>query len=119
LREFSSKINMAMSEADVCLVPSMMKDPFPTTVLEAMSAGRPVIATNHGGAKEAITNGITGILVSPGDITGLAKHIVSLIGSRTYLKKLGMKAKEQFSSKFSIDTFNKKWMAFNLTNDFI
>ena len=41
-----------------------MKDPFPTTVLEAMSAGKAVIASDTGGAKEAIDDNETGFLIT-------------------------------------------------------
>jgi glycosyltransferase involved in cell wall biosynthesis len=51
--------------ADVVLVPSLEPDPFPTVVLEAGLAGRPVIATDQGGAREAVVHGQTGLVVSP------------------------------------------------------
>ncbi|MFY7944499.1 MAG: glycosyltransferase, partial [Crocinitomicaceae bacterium] len=62
LMGFVNDIDSLLASADVCLIPSLMKDPFPTTVLEAMSAGKPIIATNHGGAVEAIRDGISGCL---------------------------------------------------------
>ena len=56
IKGFTNDISTLISSADICLVPSLMKDPFPTTVLEAMSVGKPVIATVHGGAAEAIND---------------------------------------------------------------
>jgi glycosyltransferase involved in cell wall biosynthesis len=51
--------------ADVVLVPSTKPDPFPTVVLEAGFAGRPVIVTTLGGGKEAVLDGMTGIVADP------------------------------------------------------
>lgn len=50
----------------------------PLAVLEAMAAGLPVIATNVGGVPEAVVDGVTGILVPPGQPTALAHAIVRL-----------------------------------------
>lgn len=50
---------------DVVLVPSIEPDPFPTVVLEASLAGRPVLATSRGGAREAVIDGVTGLVVEP------------------------------------------------------
>lgn len=50
---------------DVVLVPSIEPDPFPTVVLEAGLAGRPVVATSLGGAREAVVPGVTGLVVDP------------------------------------------------------
>jgi len=51
--------------SDIVLVPSVEPDPFPTVVLEAGLAGRPVIASDCGGAPEAVVEGVTGLVVSP------------------------------------------------------
>jgi glycosyltransferase involved in cell wall biosynthesis len=51
--------------AQVVVVPSIIFDSFPTMVLEAMASARPVIATCFGGAKEALVDGETGLLINP------------------------------------------------------
>lgn len=112
IKGFSPQIGMAMKDADVCLVPSQMKDPFPTTVLEAMSAGKPVIATNHGGASEAILHGENGLLVNPRNAHQLAMAIEHFIDNRVEVTKYGDAAKKHFETHFTLDTFNEKWMSF-------
>ena len=67
---------------DFALVPSNMPDPFPTTVLEAMSIGLPVIATNNGGAKEAIIDNVTGLLIDPDSPSQLALGYENADGSQ-------------------------------------
>lgn len=51
--------------SDVVLVPSTSPDPFPTVVLEAGAAGRPTIVTDRGGGREAVVDGVTGIVAAP------------------------------------------------------
>ncbi len=118
IRDFAPNITEAMNSADVCLVPSMMKDPFPTTVLEAMSAGRPVIATNHGGAKEAIGDSNSGLLVDPGKPAQLAASILQLIQEKSLIPKMGELAREKYLSAFTKQHFNKNWESFLNVNGF-
>ncbi len=119
IKGFAPDIADAMNEADVCLVPSVMKDPFPTTVLEAMSAGKPVIATDHGGAKEAIINGKTGYLINYNKPKVFAEKISKLITDQSLINTFGNNAKIRYERAFTIDHFNIKWCSFNLDNHFI
>lgn len=61
--------------ARVVVVPSIIFDSFPTMVLEAMASGRPVIATCFGGAKEAVVDGETGLLINPLNIEAFAEAL--------------------------------------------
>ncbi len=54
-----------LSGLDIFMLPSILPDPLPTTVLEAMAAGKPVIATAHGGATEMVLDGTTGCTLGP------------------------------------------------------
>jgi len=107
---FVDDISQEMMKADVCLVPSIMKDPFPTTVLEAMSVGKAVIATSHGGAKEALDE--TGMLIKPHDVSGFVASLRKLIKSPQEVIDLGKKAKNRFYKKFTSEVFNENWNAF-------
>lgn len=107
---FVDDISLEMTKADVCLVPSIMKDPFPTTVLEAMSVGKAVIATSHGGAKEALEE--TGVLIAPHDVSGFASSLRRLIKAPKDVADLGQKAKNRFYKKFTSEVFNENWNNF-------
>lgn len=119
IKPFAADISTAMSSADVCLVPSMMKDPFPTTVLEAMSAGRPVIATNHGGAKEAINGSNCGLLVDPANSNQLALQIEYFLDKPEEVKRMGQAAKMRYESAFTLQHFSDKWNSFLAEEQFI
>ncbi|MDX1348957.1 MAG: glycosyltransferase family 4 protein [Putridiphycobacter sp.] len=115
-KPFEKYIESAMSEADVCLIPSTILDSFPTTVLEAMSAEKLVIATNQGGAKEAIIDKRTGILFEHNDANALAKSIEAVIDSPSLTKSLGKEAKQHFNKLFTLERYSTNWNAFLIEN---
>jgi glycogen synthase len=65
--------------ARAVIVPSIVGDACPTVVLEAMAAGRPVIASATGGIVDLVVDGVTGLLVPPGDVSALAQAISSVL----------------------------------------
>lgn len=119
IKGFSPCISTAMSDADVCLIPSIMKDPFPTTVLEAMSAAKTVITTNHGGAKEAVVNKETGFLIAPHDSVQFAEVLMHVIDQKAELPTWGNNAKNRYQELFTTQNFNQNWVRFNLNNQLI
>lgn len=113
MHPFSNDINPLMENASVCLVPSVMKDPFPTTVLEAMSAGRVVIASNSGGAVEAIEDGTSGLLFQTSDSEALKCQIEFALRNPSSLKKLGDNSRIRFQQHFSTNVFKENWVSIN------
>jgi glycosyltransferase involved in cell wall biosynthesis len=109
IRDFAPNISEAMSEADVCLVPSLMKDPFPTTVLEAMSCGRPVIVTDHGGAKEAMQDGDTGFLIPPNQPEAFAERIMTVIEQKDRIPEWSKNCIARYQSHFTKEVFHRNW----------
>jgi glycogen synthase len=65
--------------ARAVIVPSIVGDACPTVVLEAMAAGRPVIASAVGGIVDMVVDGVTGLLVAPGEVSALAQAISSVL----------------------------------------
>lgn len=94
-------------EADMVCVPST-SDPLPTVVLEAMAAGRPVVATNVGGIPFMIENGVTGAIVSPGDAAALADRIAELAENRRALLDIGRHAALVAAQRFSWPTVGRQ-----------
>lgn len=72
-------------------------------ILEAMAAGRPVIATDVGGVRDVIRDGQTGLLVPAGDAAALAAAIVSLAGAPERAGALAVRARADVRERFSVD----------------
>ena len=98
--EFISDVTEWQVKSDILVVPSLMKDPFPTTVLEAMRVAKPVIATNNGGAAEAIKDNITGCLISPGDVTSFSDNLKKLIVNPDLREQMGKDGFKRFEEHF-------------------
>lgn len=89
-----------MRALDVVVHTSVRGEPFGRVIIEAMSVGRPVIATRAGGVPEFVQDGQDGLLVEPGSAEALAEALTSLLGdsARYETLKLGAtKAAERFT----------------------
>lgn len=78
LLPFTDDIGAVLADLDVLVQPSTEPDPFPTAVVEAAVMGVPVIARNHGGVAEIVTDGVDGRLVDPHSTDALAEAILEL-----------------------------------------
>ncbi|HBC93994.1 MAG TPA: glycosyl transferase family 1 [Pelotomaculum sp.] len=74
----------------------------PLVVLEAMAAGKPVIATTVGGIPEVIDNGKTGVLIPPSDTDKLTDAIIDLIDHREYFTAMGLKGTAVVRERFDL-----------------
>ena len=86
---------------DIFVLPSLQPEPFGLVVIEAMSYGLPVIATNHGGPTEIIENGKDGYLVRYDSADEMAARIMELVNDkekRLLMGALGQKKKKEFFS---------------------
>lgn len=86
--------------ADVVLVPSTKPEPFGLVAIEAMAAGRSVIAANHGGLSEIVVDGVTGSFVVPGSVGSLANAIVAYVEDPARAVAEGIAGRERFAAQF-------------------
>jgi glycosyltransferase involved in cell wall biosynthesis len=86
--------------ADVVAVPSVIPDALSRVVLEAMTAGRPVVATRVGGMPELVEDKVTGLLVERGDRAGLADAMISILRDETLARSLGESARRHVAAAF-------------------
>jgi len=78
-------------------------------LLEAQSAGRPVVATRVGGIPEAVADCETGILVPPGDPDALCSAIVDLLTDYGKARRFGMAGRERVRKYFSAEKMLKRF----------
>ena len=97
------ELRAAYQLADVVAAPSIYVDPFPTVVLEAMAAGKPVVATCFGGAREAVVDGETGYVVDPFDIAALSDRLLRLLTDEDRRRQMGTLGRERVAEQFSLD----------------
>jgi glycosyltransferase involved in cell wall biosynthesis len=73
-------------------------------LLEAMSFGRPVIASAAGGIVDVVRSGETGLLVPPGDVAALASAIARFAADPGEVERMGAEARQDVRARFSWDT---------------
>lgn len=93
---------------DFGVLPSIVEESSSLTCMEYLSQGRAVIATDNGGQREYLTNGMNAMLVPPGDASRLADAITRLSADAAMRVAMGMKAKEYFTSSLNYDVFVNK-----------
>jgi glycosyltransferase involved in cell wall biosynthesis len=71
-------------------------------LIEAMAAGRPIIATRVGGVPEIVEDGATGILVAPGDSHAFAEAILKLSRDEKLREEMGRKGREKAEREFNM-----------------
>ncbi len=93
-----------MNAVDVMVLPSIANEDFPNVILEAMSLGKPVIASRIAGVPEQIVSGETGIIVEPGQASELAEAIKIFALDRAYVQRAGQAASGLFNQAFTAET---------------
>ncbi len=84
----------------------------PNVILEAMVAGRPVVATRVGGIPELVQDGVTGLLVEPGDVAGFARAVSFLLLNPQEAEKMGQAGQERVLSRFSCEKIIEQFKTF-------
>jgi glycosyltransferase involved in cell wall biosynthesis len=99
-----------LAVSDLFVLPSH-EEGFCNSLLEAMAAGLPVVATAVGGNPEAVANGETGWLVPARDADALAEKIIDLLANPDQSKKWGICGRERMAARFSVATMVNRHLA--------
>ena len=112
LKNFVSEKRLAvlMAGAGFVLCPSL-EEPFGLVPLEAASAGRPAIVSDHGGYAETVVHERTGLLVDPFDVEQMASAIARLCSEAELRERLGRQARERYQKEFTVAKFVDRWQA--------
>jgi glycosyltransferase involved in cell wall biosynthesis len=92
-----------LAALSVVVSPSLGLEGMSNSVLESMAAGVPVVATQVGGTPEIVEDGVTGLLVPPGDSEELAAAISRLLADNTLAKRLVESARRRVFSRYSLE----------------
>jgi glycosyltransferase involved in cell wall biosynthesis len=93
---------------DIAVAPSVFPEPFGLVVAEAMAAGLPVIATDWGGPREMIENGMSGYLIPPDDPGVFAARLEQLIRDPELRRAMGKSARQRIASAFPASAFDAR-----------
>ena len=93
---------------DIFVLPSI-REGLPLAILEALAMKKPVIATNISGVSTVIRSGITGILLEPKDINGLANTMIGLLKDKKKADVLASNGRRLIEDKFSVTVMSKKY----------
>ena len=96
--------------ADICLVPTIAQDALSITSVEAMAAGKPVVASRIGGLPYTVSDGLTGLLFEPGNPFDLAEKIGRLLDDPALRRQMGLASRRRFEEDFQWpDVIKRHW----------
>lgn len=96
-----SDVPALLSSVNVSVMPSL-NEALSNVLLESMAAGAPTVATRVGGTPEALVDGVSGLLVPPGDSGALARAISRLLDDAPLAARLGNEARTRIADAFSV-----------------
>jgi glycosyltransferase involved in cell wall biosynthesis len=105
-----ARVAELLAASEVCVLSSRAEG-FSNSILEYMAAGRPVVATDVGGAREAIVEGETGYLVAAGDDAALAARVVELLMDAPRARAMGEAGRRRVEAEFSCEAQLERTLA--------
>jgi glycosyltransferase involved in cell wall biosynthesis len=104
------QIGAFMGQSRFTVVPSICYEGFPSTILESMVHGKPVICSAIGGLGEIVQDGKTGLLFEPGNAKQLAEKIVMLWNNPDLCRQMGYQAQITVRKQYSKDLYYERLM---------
>ena len=84
--------------ADIFIMPNRYwnnkVEGLPNALIEAGARSKPLIAGDHGGSKEAVRNGVTGLLVDPESVNDIARAVITILKDKEKALEMGRAGKD-------------------------
>jgi glycosyltransferase involved in cell wall biosynthesis len=106
---FRRDIPALLAAADVCVLPASA-EACGRVLLEAMAMAKPVVATASGGTPEIVVDGVTGLLVPPGNPAALAAALVALLQDPERARAMGSAGRKRVAERFTIEAHAQQTM---------
>lgn len=107
LKGYHNQPNLIFSEGDISILTSISEG-FPFTVIESMSCGVPVVATDVGGVKEAIDD-MSGFVCKPRDPEAIGSKVIELLQNDELRQQMSKHARQRVIDHFTLDIFIKSY----------
>jgi len=106
-RQKQERVAQLLQDADVLVAPSVptrdgRREGIPVVLMEAMSSGVPVVASNISGIPELVVDGRTGLLAPPGEAVALADALKRYYHDPALRKRLGLSGREKVIGEFDL-----------------
>ena len=103
-----NQVARRLGQSSIFVLPSVVApdgqmEGIPVALMEAMAAGRPVVASDLSGIPELVQDGVSGLLVPPGDAAGIAAAVRRLIDEPGLGRELGERGREKVEREFRLD----------------
>ena len=105
---FQSQMDKIIASSHILVLPSYYPEGLPKVLCEAAACGRAVITTNQPGCRDAIEEGVTGILIETKQPKSLAKEIIRLLENRKLLNSMSVASRKRAEKLFNIDSIVEK-----------
>jgi glycosyltransferase involved in cell wall biosynthesis len=97
----AEQLAQELASTSVVAIPSLWPEPFGLVGIEALAAGRPVVASLTGGIPDWLQDGVTGMGVQPGDVRGLTRALDALLANPERRQAIGATGRELVAARFS------------------
>jgi glycosyltransferase involved in cell wall biosynthesis len=81
----------------------------PNALLEGQAAGRPVVATDVGGVREIVLDGVTGVLVPSDDVSAMAGALIRLASDSALRERMGLAGRTHVTTHFGMERFVREF----------
>jgi len=104
LLKFMEDADLVIATGDLVVVPSQLEESFGLVIVEAMAAGKPVVATAVGGIPEILEDGIGGYICWSSDVVCFASKILAIIGDPKLAYRIGYLGNTHYKSMFTANS---------------
>lgn len=105
---YKGDIESILNTFDIYVFPSLWEG-MPYSILEAMRSGCVIVSTDVGGIKEAITDGVDGLLIKPGSVVAITSAVDRLIGDPGLCTQLAENARKTYEKKFALQEMEQQF----------
>lgn len=105
---FQSDIHELLSESHIGVLPSIVPEAGPLSMLEDMTYGLAIVTSNNGSQPEIIQDGVNGLLCPPDDAQALAEALRRLMTDASLTRRLGQQAKSDFEAHYTYPLFMER-----------